>query len=200
MTCQHRVGQQRLGNHKAFDVHRIGSSCIPAGRCHRRLKSQHVVRQHAHHLPRCSCRRLASPSAASRGSQAPAAVASPAMCAPSDVVRWRCPTCGRPLLPATTGGCGGGGGDRSAAAHGPAAGAGPAILRCVGGHAVSVAKQGHVNLLPAGRLQPKHAAAAGDDEAMVGPCVVVHVIMRVIEQHIGHIWWFIAVWCSCRPL
>ena len=44
------------------------------------------------------------------------------------------------------------------------------MLRCAGGHAVSVARQGHVNLLPAGRLQPKHAAAAGDDKAMVGLC------------------------------
>jgi hypothetical protein len=166
------AGQQRLLHCGPSDPDHIGSSCIPFGRRRLWLKQHHVVRQHLHHLPRRKCRRLAAASA-SRGARAPAAPVPAAAPAPSVVVRWRCPTCGRPLLPASATSAGDGGGT---AAHGPAAGAGPAMLRCAGGHAVSVARQGHVNLLPAGRLQPKHAAAAGDDEAMVGPCLFVHVI------------------------
>ncbi len=59
--------------------------------------------------------------------------------------QWRCPTCQQPLAPVPGG----------------------AALQCARGHTISVARPGHVNLLPAGRLQSKSAADAGDSEAMV---------------------------------
>jgi hypothetical protein len=179
----HRVGQQRLVG--TSDPYRIGGSCIPPGLRSRRFEHQYVVRQHPHHLPRRSRQHNAASFAAYSGVHPPAVAAPAAAPAPSEVVRWRCPTCGRPLLPATAGA--GGSGAGTAAAHGPAAGAGPAMLRCDGGHTVSVAKQGHVNLLPAGRLQPKHAAAAGDDEAMVGgACLCDDAVIHVVNEHTVH--------------
>lgn len=55
------------------------------------------------------------------------------------------------------------GGGRLAAA-GKGSGRHPSALRCASGHSVAVARQGHVHLLPRGRLQ---TGEAGDNEDMV---------------------------------
>lgn len=93
---------------------------------------------------------------------------------PSSVVRWRCPTCSQPLLPKQTSSGrttrSKGGDSSSATATGGGGGGGGGyvqMLQCRNAHTIAAAKQGHVNLLPAGRLQPKTASSAGDDEAMV---------------------------------
>lgn len=106
--------------------------------------------------------RLSAPGPAT--SSAPPAAALEAFTA----VRWRCPTCGLPLLPAATAAAkSNAAADACAGAAAAASTGGPANLCCAAGHTIAIAKQGHVNLLPAGRLQPKSAAASGYDEAMV---------------------------------
>ena len=71
------------------------------------------------------------------------------------------------------------GGGRLAAA-GTGAGRRPSALRCAAGHSVAVARQGHVHLLPRGRLQ---TGEAGDNEDMVtlGGRTVPHTV-----QPAGH--------------